>query len=55
MVLFLQILLEFQNRIIADALSSRIRTASTGGAVAKVSMTIADFDGVSPPYPTSSF
>jgi len=35
-----------QNRIIADALSSRIRTASTGGAVAKVSMTIADFDGV---------
>ena len=41
-----QILLEFQNRIIADALSSRIRTASNGGDVAKVSMTIADFDGV---------
>jgi len=38
--------LEFQNRIIADALSSRIRTASNGGDVAKVSMTIADFDGV---------
>jgi actin related protein 2/3 complex subunit 2 len=38
--------LEFQNRIIADALTVRIRAQANGQDVTKVMMTIADFDGV---------
>eukprot|EP00039_Didymoeca_costata_P018306 m.332986 g.332986 ORF g.332986 m.332986 type:complete len:307 (+) comp17040_c0_seq1:93-1013(+) len=40
------ILLEFQNRIIMEALESRAQTAAAGGKMKDVDVTVADFDGV---------
>jgi len=40
------IILEFQNRIVAEALRSRVATASSGGKVKDVDITVADFDGI---------
>jgi actin related protein 2/3 complex subunit 2 len=40
------ILLEFENRVIIEALNQRIKAQQTGGKVREIDVTVADFDGV---------